>query len=207
MILFFRSVANHFREGGARGLLHKVGDKLLESIWSETKWVIYERALTREVKNCGELVARRELDSTELVRVGYYKAKAFPEEIERRFERGNICHGFFLGDRLATIGWSSPNYLELDRNVYFPCPGAVGLYDFLTLEEFRSRGFYANALIQLANSMGQVGFAKAFIAVDPGNYPSVRGIERAGFLQALWFNRRWRFGVSTVSYGSINAAR
>lgn len=195
-----RKLVHHYQEGGARGVLGRVASYLRDRLWSDSRWVIYEHPLTGDPVNVAELVARRELGSRELLNVGYFKIRAFPEEITHRLQDGNVCHGFYLGDRLATIGWSSADYLELDANVRFPCPGAVGLFDFHTFEEFRARGFYTNALLQLATVMRAKGFASALIAADPGNLSSIKGIERAGF-QRMWrVTRRRRFGVSNVSH-------
>jgi len=195
-----RKLVHHYEERGVRGLLRKLVGYLRHRAWSETLWVVYEHALIGDTDRVAESVARRDLGFRELVSVGYFKVKAFPEEIRRRFEDRTVCHGFYLGDRLATIGWSSADYLELDSNVHFPCPGAVGLFDFYTFEEFRSRGFYTSALMQLADVMRDKGFARAYIAVDPGNLSSLKGIERAGFRPVLRITRRWRFGVSIISH-------
>lgn len=194
----FRKLVHHYRKGGAAGLVRKSGEYARSRCWSESRWVIYARDLSGDVPRVAQSVIHRELGLEELARLGYFKAKEFPEEIGRRFGRGNACHGFFLGDRLATIGWSSRDHLELDRNLEFPCAGAAGLFDFVTFEEFRARGCYTNALMQLSSEMRRAGCARAYIAVDPGNAPSIKGIERAGFLPALRITRRWRFGVSSV---------
>lgn len=193
-----RQFAYHYGQGGTRGLLRKVGGRTRQICWSESQWVIYVRALADDVPRVGDSLIRRELGFRELLDLGYFKVRSFPEEIIRRFDDRNVCHGFYLGDLLATIGWSSADYLELDRNVRLPCPGGAGLFDFYTFEEHRSRGYYTNALMQLAAALRNAGFARAYIAVDPGNEPSVKGIRRAGFRPALQVTRRWRFGMATI---------
>jgi RimJ/RimL family protein N-acetyltransferase len=97
---------------------------------------------------------------------------------------------------LATIGWSSNDYMELDRGVKFPCPSEVGLFDFITLPEFRSRGLYTNALRYLLKNIHERGPTCIYIAVDPNNLSSVKGIQRAGFGPFLRFKRRRVFGIS-----------
>jgi Acetyltransferase (GNAT) domain len=194
-----RGLSHHYRAGGVGGLTRKALDYLQRIIWSDTSWLVYVRALTDDSREVGELVARREIGLRELAECGYVKLKAFPEEIERRFHERNICFGFYASERPATIGWSSPEYLELDRDLRFPCRGAVGLYDFETFEEFRSRGYYTNALMQIARVMRDRGQTTLFIAVDPKNVPSIRGIERAGFRRVLCVTRRRRFGARMVS--------
>lgn len=196
-----RKLIHHYQEMGIRDFIWKVARHVRDRAWSDTSWVVYELALTGNAnRRVAESVVRRELGLREIVSAGYFKARSFPEEMRRRFQNRNVCHGFYLGDRLATIGWSSADYLELDSNLHFPCPGAVGLFDFYTFDEFRSRGFYTNALTQLANVMRDKGFTSAYISVDPGNLVSIKGIERAGFQQLLRITRHWRLGVSTISH-------
>lgn len=198
-----RKLVHHYRQGGAPGLMRKAADYLRDRLWSDTHWLVYERVLAGDTDRVAEAVSLRELGTRELAEVGYFRMKAFPEDITRRFRDGHVCHGFYVGNCLATVGWSSAGCLELDANVRFPCPTAVGLFDFHTFKEFRSRGYYTNALQQLANVMRDKHFTRALIAVDPGNLPSVRGIERAGFRRVLQVTRRRRLGVSTIRQRSV----
>ena len=195
---FRRKLAYHLRAGGPRGLAGKLMAYLRQEIWSDSQWLVYERLLTEEPAVASEPLVRRELGFAELQRLGYDKAVAFPEGIKRRFEERNVCHGFYAGDELATIGWSSPEYLELDQDLRLAFPGAAGLFDFNTFEQFRYRGYYTNALRQLFVTMRQIGFRRAYIAVDPGNAPSIKGIERAGFRLKSRIVRRRRFGIRAV---------
>ena len=190
-----RKLTYHYRAGGAGGLLLGARQYLGRMVHSESEWLIYVRHLT-DVPEVGKMAKRRELGFQELLNLGYLKAQAFPEEIRRRFSRRNVCHGFFSDGRLATLGWSSPDYLELDRNAYFPCESAVGLFDFITEKALRSRGHYTNALMQLAIVAQRSGFKSAYIAVDPANIPSVKGIERAGFRPAFRVVRLRRLGIT-----------
>lgn len=190
--------AYHYRYGGFRGLSHKAIDYALRTLWSQDQWVIYERSLRNGICAPRPNVVRRELGFRELVDLRYFKALDFPEAIRRRMDAGNVCHGFFEGNRLATIGWSSADYLELDADLQLPCNGSVGLYDFFTYGEFRSKGYYTNALVQLLAVMSAAGLVNAYIAVNPNNAPSIRGIERAGFRRALRIARRRRVGVQKI---------
>jgi hypothetical protein len=193
-----RKLSYHLRAGGLRGLGRKLLAYVRQEIWSDSQWLVYERSLTEDLPSvCGPLI-RRELAFADLEKLGYDKALAFPEGIKRRFEDRNTCHGFYAGDDLATTGWSSPEYLELDQDVRLPCPGSAGLFDFNTFEQFRSRGYYTKALVQLLVVMREIGFRSACIAVDPGNAPSIKGIERAGFRLKLRVVRRRRLGMRAV---------
>lgn len=187
-----------FREGGFRGLLRRALVYMREALWSDSEWRIYERELTDDVSCVRATVIRRELGFRELVDLGYFKARDFPEAMRRRMDSGNVCYGFFEGGQLATIGWSSVDYLELDANLRISCPSSVGLFDFYTKREFRSKGYYTNALRQLVVVMSDAGFVKARIAVDPNNTPSIKGIERAGFRLVMRVSRRRRLGRSSI---------
>lgn len=193
-----RKLVHHYHEGGVAGFLPRMGGFVRRRCWSQSHWVIYVRDLTGDLPQVTQSVTHRQLRLPELLSVGYFKAREFPEGMEQRFGRNNICHGFYVGARLATIGWSSPYYLELDRKLEVPCSGAAGLFDFLTFEEFRSRGYYTSALKYLALLMRDAGFCRDYIAVDPGNTPSIKGIERAGFRPAFRVTRRWRLGVGSI---------
>lgn len=200
-----RKLANQLREGGLRGVARKLVSYPRQRGWSDAQWVVYERALTEDLVVASGSLVRRELSFNELKAFGYGKALAFPEAIKRRFDENNVCHGFYVGGQVVTLGWSSPDYLELDQDLRFPCLGAAGLFDFNTFERFRSRGYYTNALLQLVVAMQQVGFDRAYIAVDPGNLPSIKGIERAGFGPKLRYVRRWRLGVPIIDKCEIGS--
>jgi GNAT superfamily N-acetyltransferase len=202
-----RRLAYNYAEGGLTLLVRKG----ITHVWSQTEWRIYVHRVSAESvdnddgRSLPATITWRQLDSDELVRAGYFKALSFPKDIARRFAMGNACHGFYLEGRLATIGWSSDGYLELDRGLMFSCPSEAGLFDFLTLPEFRSRGIYTYALRQLLTKLHDQGIAVVYIAVDPGNSASIHGIERAGFRQLLLIKRRRRFGIVTNTFVPLHS--
>lgn len=198
MNAFIRKVANHYKRGGLTGLVSKVEGFTRQKLWSDAHWLIYERALNEVTGSLPAELSHRGLTFEELLDLGYFKALEYPEAIRARCESGKECHGFFSGRQLATMGWSSAGYLELDTDVAIACPGSVGLYDFFTYKEFRSKGYYTTALIQLLDKMGKLGYDRACIAVDPHNSPSRKGIERAGFQQRMLVTRRFRLGIRSV---------
>lgn len=51
----------------------------------------------------------------------------------------------------------------------------------LTLPPFRGKGLYPRVLTAIVRFLGQQGFRRAFICVDKGNAPSIKGIKKAGF--------------------------
>ncbi len=198
MTRLWRKVSYNYREGGLGGLLRKWLWHLREAIWSDSQWLIYEMMLGEGDLRVRPMVERRKLGFPDLVDLGYFKAQYFPEAMQRRMESGAVCHGFFVGDRLATIGWTTSGYLELDVSLRVSCAGSAGLFDFYTYKEFRSRGYYTNALLQLLAVTRDAGLDKAYIAVDPSNVASIKAIERAGFHRLRRITKRRRFGVSQV---------
>lgn len=194
-----RKFTHHYRKGGLKGLSGKMIGYVRQWLWSESQWLIYEKRLSGGKSSLRPIVTRRELGFSDLVELRYFKALDFPDSIRLRLDSGNLCHGFFERDQLATIGWSSADYLELDVDVRVACIRSVGLYDFITYAEFKSRGYYTNALAQLIGVMRDKGYEAVRIAVDPDNIPSIKGIERAGFRRTMCVIRRCRFGVREMN--------
>jgi hypothetical protein len=191
----YRKLAFQYSEGGFVGIMQKSVLLFLRMLYSEDQWNIYVHRAPVGVDPSGAPMKCRALTYADLIDANYFKASAFPEEIRKRFGSKNICYGFYLDENLATIGWSSNDYLELDRGVIFSCPAEVGLFDFMTFPDFRSRGLYTNALRYLINDIHARGPRSVYIAVDPNNLLSVKGIERAGFAPFLRIKRRRIFGV------------
>jgi hypothetical protein len=192
----YRKLALNYSEGGIGRVLQKSILLVLHTFYSETLWNIYIHNAADDFVPSDPLLKCRKLIYEDLLAARYYKVAAFPEEIRLRFDNNNTCYGFYVDGHLATIGWSSDDYLELDRGVIFPCPSEVALFDFLTLPEFRSRGLYTNALRYLIEDRHKTGVGSVYIAVDGNNTFSVKGIEGAGFRLLMHFRRRKIFGIS-----------
>jgi Acetyltransferase (GNAT) domain len=202
-----RKLVYYYGKEGIDGLLRKIGGFVRQRVWSQTRWRVYEMHLGGALTPGAGRLLRREIGLRELVESLHAKACAFPESTSQRLEAGQICHGFYQGARLTTVGWSSIAYLELDEDIRVPCPGCVGFFDFITFDEFRSRGYYTEALLLLIAEMQQRGFGRALIAVDPGNAPSIRGIERAGFTPTFLVMRKWRLGVRYILRQALEPTR
>jgi hypothetical protein len=194
----YRTLTHNYSEGGLSQLFRKALVTFGRPIWSESEWNIYQHHGASGVPPNSK-VACRIVNFDQLTGVGYYKAVAFPEVIRQRFDASQRCYGFYTDGCLATIGWSTRDYLELDRGHVFPCPGAIGLFDFFTFPAYSSRGIYTSALVLLVNKLHQEGDQIAYIAADPNNMPSIKGIERAGFRPAFKVRRKRRLGLSIAS--------
>jgi Acetyltransferase (GNAT) domain len=203
----YRKLAFHYSEGGLGRLWQKTLSFASNALYSETRWNIYICAEFGELDSNESLLQCRKLQYQDLLDAQYAKAAAFPEEIRLRFESQSICYGFYSNDSLAVVGWSSEGCLELDHGVVFPCPSEIALFDFLTLPEFRGRGLYTNALRSLVRSINTPRARSVYIAVDPGNTPSVKGIERAGFSPSLCIIRRRILGFAVMSQTAAHSDR
>jgi hypothetical protein len=198
MRALWRHVTYNLSEGGLRQVLFKVFWRLRQWFWSESSWLIY-RLETPGYKNEPRLFLRREcLSFDQLLTHRYFKVLAFPEVIKRRFDSGAICHGFFLGDELANIAWTTENRLEVEEDLSIPEENCVGIFDCFTLTLHRSKGVYTDTLVCLVKAARDNGARAALIAVDPDNLPSIRGIERAGFQPMYRITRTLRFGRQSL---------
>jgi GNAT superfamily N-acetyltransferase len=200
----YRSLAHNYSAGGLTALLRKVLEAFTQRIWSRTEWMIYTQDAAAASEQQGFISSRRVLGFDDLLSIGYPKALAFPEDIRQRFSRGDRCYGFFANGGLATLGWVREGHLELDRWHSIECVGAWGLYDFVTMPDYRGKGFYTDALRQLVSIARHTG-ASARIAVDPGNAASIKGIERAGFQKSTKTTLSRFLGISRLGNEPIRA--
>jgi GNAT superfamily N-acetyltransferase len=201
----YRKLAFNYSEGGLKRLLQKAISFTLTTLYSESVWNIYIYTALSDLGASPPLMQCRTLKYQDLLDARYFKVAAFPEEIRVRFDRRNICYGFYSNESLAVVGWSSDGYLEVDHGVFFPCPSQVALFDFVTLPEFRGRGLYTNALRHLVRNMDNPGAGSVYIAVDPSNAHSVKGIRSAGFSPYLRISRRRILGFAFVSRSPVQS--
>lgn len=118
----------------------------------------------------------------DLLAAEYFKVVDSPDEMERRFRRGETCLGLYFDDNLAHVSWMSPGYLSIDRGIErVPIAGAVGIYDMFTLPEFRGRGAQTAALSGLANRAYQAGYRVAVAGIYEKNGASRHVFEKVGF--------------------------
>jgi hypothetical protein len=200
----YRSLAHNYSEGGVGLLFTKVVGAVLRNFWSNTEWLLYELSPTEPVSKQPFTTLHRLLTFDDLVRLGYSKALAFPENVKRRYSRGDLCHGFFASEQLVTVGWSGANYMELNTDETLDCRSAWGLFDFLTMPTFQSRGYYTDALRHLTLLANESNFHSLCIAVHPANIPSIKGIERAGFRLSKKISKRRILGVSVLNQDTLN---
>lgn len=99
---------------------------------------------------------------------------------------GRAFHTIVVGGRLAGWGYSyvpsGPAQLTETPGATLEFePGAVSLYDFHVLPEFRGRRLYQALLTDILRKRFAAGASRAYIAVLESNAPSRVAIERVGF--------------------------
>lgn len=198
MKALWRHIEHNYGEGGVRQVLHKVFVRLQEWSWSESTWLIYKIDVADYRREPAARLDRREIGFDSLRELKYFKAVAFPEVIQMRLDTGARCTAFFIGSELVNIAWTTVGYLELEPGLDLREAGCAGIYDCYTLPEHRSKGIYTGSLIQLVGMFAEEGAERALIAVDPGNRPSIKGIEKAGFQPYCQLTRRRRFGRNSL---------
>jgi GNAT superfamily N-acetyltransferase len=189
-----RSVAYNYQEGGVREITFKAYWRLQQWLWSESVWLVYNLKLADYAHRPALPLTRSQLGFDSLRELNYFKAVAFPESMQARLDGGSRCHGFFLSGQLVNIAWTSAQRLEIEPGVSIQDVGSVGIFDCYTLPEHRSKGVYRDALILLLSAIRDEGATAALIAVDPGNHPSIKGIERAGFMRIYRLTHLRRLG-------------
>lgn len=199
----YRSLAHNYSEGGLPLLARKIVDTVVQRVWSIDEWRIYEHNSPTPPSGPAYATSHKLLSFEDLVKFGYAKALSFPEDLQRRYSRGDSCHGFFVADQVATLGWSGAGYMELNTNETVACESAWGLFDFMTIPAFQGRGYYTDALRQLVAMAHENHFRSVWIAVHPANVPSIKGIERAGFHPSTLLTKRRVLGVSTLNNTAI----
>jgi RimJ/RimL family protein N-acetyltransferase len=147
------------------------------------------------------------MDCDGLIAHGYFKALAFPETIRARLNRGERCYGFFVDHELVNIAWTTRGALILEPGWSIDEAGSVGIYDCYTLPAHRGKGIYTDTLVRLLSGAQQEGARSAFIAVDPENRASIKGIERAGFTARYKLSRSRRFGKQWLRRSEVTAGR
>lgn len=202
----WKSLSYHFREGGTTQVVRQATGRLMSWMHGHEEWLVYRLAGTQDTTADLRLLTEEVLGLADLIRLEYFKAIAFPEGITQRLKNGATCHGFFLDGMLANIAWMQPNVLELAPGLELDIGDGVSIYDCFTIPAHRGKGVYPATLRILGTHAWPVGNGQVFIAVDPGNHPSITGIERAGFVRVGYVSRSVKFGRASVLASGVNLA-
>lgn len=186
----WRHLQFNYRDGGVRRIFFKTFWRIGQWLWSEYTYLIYHLDVSHYDRAPRLPLCRRELRLNDLLKLGYFKATAFPELIRDRLSSGSICHGFLIDGELANVAWTTHGYIVLELNWHLPIPASLAIYDCFTLPEHRSKGVYAASLVILANLAHLQNVPTVVIAVDADNAISIRVIESVGFQPLCRIKRR-----------------
>ena len=116
--------------------------------------------------------------------------RALPEfhrQAERIDEFGfNDAFGVFVNDELAHVSWlvtADHDRLMSEREVKLR-EGEAEITHCYTAESFRGKGIYPLAVRSLCEHASTAGIQRVFMATDPANTSSLRGIAKAGLKSA-----------------------
>jgi hypothetical protein len=127
-----------------------------------------------------------------------------PELAEARVRSGRLGFVAESTERpgiILSYGWvaqSGDGLNDLDFNLQMP-PGEAWIYDCATIPMARGRRLYPAILGAMQSELANRGFAHAWIGTAPANWPSQRGIARAGFQKFADID--WS-GAGTSIYGA-----
>jgi RimJ/RimL family protein N-acetyltransferase len=178
----WRQIISNYREGGLRLIFRKAVWRLGQWIRSEQVWLVYRVDASRFHRQPELPLRHARMDSESLREVRYFKILSAPEIVRQRFESGAVCNGFFVDGELANVGWTTAGYLEIEPGICIDDPDCGGIYDCYTLPAQRGKGVYGDSLIRMINALGAEGARTVLISVDPHNVPSIKAIEKAGFI-------------------------
>ncbi len=106
-------------------------------------------------------------------------------EYESRFRRGDLCCGLLKNDRLVNIGWLTKESIfinEIGKEYKIP-HNSILIFDVITLESERGKGFYPLMLNHICKWSAANNFNRCIIYTEKENIASIKGIIKAGFIK------------------------
>ncbi len=102
-----------------------------------------------------------------------------------RLDRGEAFWVATQSERIVSYCWVTRNAVEIGevRCVVRPRPDEIYLYDAFTFEEHRGRNLYPALLYRILDQGREAGMRRALIFVMSDNIASIRGVEKAGFVE------------------------
>lgn len=110
--------------------------------------------------------------------------------IDRHLFQGRLARGeaFWtaqVDDRIVSYCWATSEAVEIGeiRCAIQPRADETYLYDAFTFEEHRGRNLYPAVLYRTLIQSREAGLRRALIFVMSDNIASIRGVEKAGFVE------------------------
>ena len=102
-----------------------------------------------------------------------------------RLNRGEAFWTAQVDDRIVSYCWATSEPVEIGeiRCIVQPRADEVYLYDAFTFEEHRGRNLYPAILHRSLVQSREAGLRRSLIFVMSDNIASIRGVEKAGFVE------------------------
>lgn len=126
------------------------------------------------------------------------------EKARNRLKEGAQVNLTYLDDKIVHVAWTNPSDVISDKGqvgaecrVTLDTPGSV-IFDCWTDPTMRGQGIYPRTLNSLIQQTANNGY-RSWIYCRSDNVPSLRGIEKAGFIMKFRMQRKRWFGRVTHS--------
>lgn len=124
------------------------------------------------------------LDMEKFIKTEFFN-EVYRNEYETRFKKGNICCGLLKDERLVNVSWLAKESFfinEIGKEYKIPHTSIL-IFDVITLESERGKGFYPLMLNHICKWSAANNFNRCIIYTEKGNIASIKGIVRAGFIK------------------------
>lgn len=201
-----RALRTNVSSIGLPAVLRRLGSRLAGLVYSKTKVIFFESSgLTCGRNSAGLLPLDLNLLAVAACQhVGDQFTCSYLMRSAKRLQEGG-ADGFAVTDGkgdFVHFAWATQFdgffLSELNAKVNAPSSDSVMIFDCWTPPSFRGRGYYAEALGQLACLMRRAG-KTAWIFSAAKNTASIRGLEKAGFERRYSMTRRLICGRQTIN--------
>ena len=208
-----RELRSAYRAAGPRGLAVDFGcraGRKLADLLVTNALVLEADGLNPAFLEFPAGYAHRFLEADEVRRhAGAPGLDLSPEFADGALLKGDRCYGILDGDRLVSYFWYArtptlvTDELELDFD-----PGWAYAYKGYTIPEYRGRRLYGYGSAEACRALVAGGARGCVTLVDANNFPSLRSMQRTGYVPVarIWAARlagRWliRAGAGCDPYG------
>ncbi len=168
----------------------------------EIKACYFVKIILKSVADPEQNLEIRELtiaDIDKMLEVMYFNRQSLQE----RFNEGERCFAVFEKGKIVSYFWALFGFRDFNElHMRFRLrSNQTWMYNAVTVKSARGRGLYPNIICYMAKALAKSGIDEAFIDVESGNAPSIRGLEKAGSTRIALVRMRKIF--STISYNVI----
>lgn len=126
---------------------------------------------------------------------------------DARFARGDELFGWQCAGHIVSFSWIAYRGRSVGPVRLADAPGRVFPYNASTLDEHRGRGLFTHLLLAMRAALGRDGATSLVSDVNVRNAPSVRALEKAGFVVAgqvsfVTLLNRWRWPLDRIDSSS-----